>query len=283
MLDAKLYSRLYKRSIIIKIVVFIIAFSVLFWYIRVNQGLSDYHLEQDLRSIPYLFSAGNLIFSIISGSIFWIQWGKWDRLNDVNHGEINMLRQLYILAHHFPRDEMNDIRFRIYYYVKTYIEASDGKSLRLLETRSQNVDDALVKIEDSMFGVSKKHPDVGPMAFGFLTRAMEYREQKIHLSNQQLPLGVRVFVMFATFSVIFGSLFVPFNSILYNYYFTLVDALLAFGVFLIIEDFDHPYRPGNFVLNVNLYKILMEEIRTKLEQRGFDIEAAEAKETKTAS
>lgn len=272
---AKLSTRLYARAIIIKLILFIVVFSAAFWYIRLHNLLPDYKLEADLRSIPALFSAGNLIFSVISAFIIQAQWSKWDRLVDANRGEINIMRQLYILAHHFPKDEMNEIRYHIYTYLKTYIETSNVQDPKQILKRSQEVDDALIDIEDSMFNASRKHPDVGPLAFGYLTRAMEYREKKIQFTNQSLPRGIKIFIFFATFSVIFGSLFMPFVNIVFNYYFALVLALLSFGVYLIIEDFEYPYRPGNFVLTVGIYRTLMNEIETKLRLRGFDIEEAD--------
>ena len=275
---AKLYERLYTRSIVIKVIVFTAAFSALFLFVRSTNLLPDYKLEADRFAIPALFGAGNLIFSIISAFIIQAQWTKWDRLIDANRGEINMFRQLFILAHHFPKAEMNEIRYHIYSYLKTYVEVSDTRNYKVLATRSKEVDDALVKIEDSVFNASKKYPDIGQMVFSYLTRAMEYREKKIQYTNQRLPKGIKIYVNLATYSVIVGSLFVPFNYLGYNYYFTIVLALLAFGVMIIIEDFDHPYRPGSFVLSVRLYQILMDEIETKLEQRGFDVEKADRKE-----
>ena len=266
---------MYARSLIARIVIFILAFSLLFWFIRLNNILPDYKLSEDLKSIPILFGAGNLIFSVIAAFIIQVQWHKWDTLIDANRGEISMLRQLFIIAHHFPKKEMNEIRFYIYNYLKTYVEATVGKPYSELITRSASVDTALVQIEDKMFEVSKKYPDVGPLAFGYLTRAMEYRELKIQNGNQSLPQGIKFYILFATASVIIGTLFVPFTNESYNFYFALVVAALAFGVYLIIDDFDHPYRPGNYVLTEKLYKTLMVEIRAKLGLRGFDIEKAE--------
>ncbi|MBA3723998.1 MAG: DUF4239 domain-containing protein [Candidatus Levybacteria bacterium] len=276
---AKLYERIYTRSIIIKIIIFTVGFTLLFFYVRTSNIIPEYKLEADRFAIPALFGAGNLIFSVISAFVIQAQWSKWDRLVDANRGEITMFRQLYILSHHFPKDDMNEIRYHIYNYLKTYIDASDSKNIKLLSVRSTAVDNALIKIEDSVFNASKKHPDVGQMVFSYLTRAMEYRERKIQYTNQRLPQGMKIYLYGATYSVIFGSLFVPFNYIGYNYYFTLVVALLAFGVLLIIEDFDHPYRPGSFVLTVRLYQVLLDEIKLKLEQRGFDIGEAQLNET----
>jgi hypothetical protein len=278
---AKIYEQLYTRNVIIKIFLFIAAFSALFWYIRLNNIFPDYKLEADRFAIPALFGAGNMIFSIISAFIIQAQWTKWDRLIDANRGEINMFRQLFILVHHFPKEEMNEIRYRIYRYLRIYIDASDTRDQKLLSTRSKEVDNALISIEDSVFNASKNDPKVGQMVFNYLTQAMEYREKKIQYTNQRLPRGIKLYVNAATYSVIFGSLFVPFTYLGFNFYFTLVVALLAFGVLLIIEDFDHPYRPGSFVLTVRLYQNLLEEVGAKLEQRGFDVEKAEAKQTDT--
>jgi cytochrome c biogenesis protein CcdA len=278
---AEIYARLYARAIIIKIILFVIGFSTVFWYIRLHNIIPTYKLEEDLRSIPVLFGAGNFIYSIFTGFIVQTQWTKWDRLIEANRGEITMLRQLFIFAHHFPRNEMLELRYHIYNYFKIYIEASDTKDHKVLATRSRTVDDALIKIDDSMFKILKKYPDRSSLATGYLTRAMEYRERKIQLSNQRLPLGIKLFVYFATFSVIFGSLFLPFNNIIFNYYFTIVVALLAFGVYLIIEDFDYPYRPGNYVLSVGSYIHVRNEIKAKLEQRGFDVEKADAEQKET--
>lgn len=275
---ARLYEQLYTRSIILKVILFIIFFSIAFWVVRLNNLLPDYRLEADRFAIPALFGAGNMIFSIVSAFIIQAQWTKWDRLIEANRGEINMLRQLFILAHHFPKEQMNNIRFQIRQYLKIYIQASSTKDYNVLTRRSKEVENALIKIDDSVFNATKKHPDVGQLVIGYLTSAMEYREKKIQLTNQRLPWGIKLYVIGATYSVIIGSLFVPFNYLGYNYYFTLVVALLAFGVLIIIDDFDHPYRPGSFVLTVRLYKVLLDEVEAKLRLRGFDIDKAEEKE-----
>lgn len=277
---AKLYDRLYTRSVILKIVLFTALFSAAFWFIRSNNILPDYKLEADRLAIPALFGAGNLIFSVIGAFVIQTQWTKWDRLIDANRGEITMLRQLFILVHHFPREEMNQIRFRIYQYLTTYIQASQTTDLKRLSQRSTDVEEALIRIDDSVFNAARKHPEVGQLVVGYLTSAMEYREKKIQLTNQRLPRGIKLFVYASAYTVIIGSFFVPFNYLGYNYYFTLVVALLAFGVIMIIEDFDHPFRPGSFVLSVRLYQVLLDEVEAKLKQRGFDIEAAYAKDEK---
>lgn len=274
---------MYARSVIAKYIVFILAYTGLFWAIRYYNLLPQQLLENDLKSIPTLFSTGNFIYSIFGAFIITAQWQRWEKLIEANRSELRMLRQLFIVAHHFPVKERCDIRFHIYRYLKLFTTSTIGKKDKDLRYRSKKVDDALVRIEDSMFAASKKYPDIGPLAFSYLTSAMEYREQKLQIISQSLPLGLKVFVIFLTFTIIFGSFFLPFNSLALNFYFTIVLAMLAFGVYLIIEDFDHPYRPGIHFLSSEGYTNLMNEIKNKLEYYNFSIEKAEQRESSIIS
>ncbi len=269
---------MYARSVVIKLVIFVVGFSLLFWAVRMSNILPQARLSNDIKSIPVLFGVGNFLFSIISGFVIQAQWHKWDILMDATRGEVSTLRQLFIVAHHFSVKERNDIRFHIYRYLDTYCKVSSNAKGKNLLYRSRKVDEALMRIEDTMFAVSKRNPDVGNFAFTYLTRAMEYREIKLQSSVHMLPLPIRVFLLFATGSVIVGSLFMPFANLMYNYYFTLVVASLAFGIIMIVDDFDNPFRPGIYYLSVDAHKELRNEIRSKLEYYAFDFKKAEKKE-----
>ncbi len=266
---------MYVKSIIIKLILFVVAFTILFWTVKINNVLPRSSLNADMQSIPVLLGLGNFLFSIISGFVIQQQWRKWDILMDASRGEVSMLRQLYIVAHHFPVKERNAIRFHIYRYLDMLIKSRQSKNLHL---RSKKVDEALIRIEDTMFSVSKRYPDIGNFAFTHLTRAMEYRETKLQSSSHRLPMAIRVFLFFATGTVIVGSLFLPFVNLYYNYYFALVAASIAFGILLIVDDFDHPLQPGIYYLSADAYKSLRDEIRSKLEYYAFDFNKAEARE-----
>lgn len=266
---------MYARSVIIKLIIFIVVFSAVFWSVRLSNLLPQSKLDLDMRSIPTLFGVGNFLFSIISGFVIQQQWRKWDILMDASRGEVSMLRQLYVVAHHFPVKERNDIRFHIYRYLDILIKDRKVKDFRY---RSPKVDEALIRIEDAMFSVSKKNPDIGTFAFTYLTRAMEYREIKLQSNAHHLPTLIRLFLYFATGAVFISSLFLPFVNLFYNYYFTLVAASLAFGILLIVDDFDHPLQPGIYYLSADAYKNLRNEIKVKLEEYHFNIEKVEEKE-----
>src|SRR6266702_2890306 len=193
---------MYARSVIIKLVIFVAVFSAIFWSVRLSNILPQSRLDLDMRSIPTLFGVGNFLFSIISGFVIQQQWRKWDILMDASRGEVSMLRQLYVVAHHFPVKERNDVRFHIYRYLDIFIKSRKKKDFRY---RSPKVDEALIRIEDTMFAVSKKYPDIGTFAFTYLTRAMEYREIKLQSSSHRLPAPIRIFLYFATGAVIISS------------------------------------------------------------------------------
>lgn len=269
---------MYARSVIIKLVIFIVAFTLLFWIVRLSNILPQAKLNNDIKSIPTLVGMVNFLFSILSGFVIQAQWRKWDILMDATKGEVSTLRQLYIVAHHFPPSERNNIRFHIYRYLDTYIKVNTTMTGKDLTFRSKKIDDALIRVEDTMFAASKKYPDIGNFAFTYLARAMEYREIKLQSSAHGLPLPIKIFLFFATAAVIIGSLFLPFHDLMFNYYFTLIVASLAVGIILIVDDFDHPFNPGIYYLSVDAYRHLRNEIKNKLEYYAFDFKRAEARE-----
>src|SRR6185437_9546032 len=204
---------MYARSVGIKLVIFVLGFSLLFWIVRFSGVLPQVKLIADMKSIPTLVGGCNFLFSIISGFVIQAQWRKWDILMDATRGEVSTLRQLYVVAHHFPIKERNDIRYHIYKYLDTYIKVNSAPTKHDLSFRSKKIDEALIRVEDTMFDVSTRYPDIGTLAFTYLTRAMEYREIKLQSSTHRLPIPIKIFLLFATASVIIGSLFLPFKDL----------------------------------------------------------------------
>jgi len=47
----------------------------------------------------------------------------------------------------------------------------------------------------------------------------------------------------------------------YDYLFTSIIALLAYGIYLLIDDLDNPYRPGQWHLSMKVYKNVLQEIK----------------------
>jgi|SRR6185369_12837532 len=248
------------KSIIFRLFIFTLLFTFVFFVIRTLNILPPLQLHQNIDSIPWLFSAVSLIFSIISGFVIQSKWHTWDALIDATHGELNALRQLHILAHHFPKNTQTAIKHNISDYLQSMIKES--KINTDLDIRSERVETAIYQLEETVFDIDyKQHPNIGAMTFDLVRKCMDYREKRLQNVAHKLPQGVKIFVISTTFFMIFSSLFIGVESIIYDYVFTLMIALLSYGIYLLIDDLDHPYRPGQWHLKIDDYENLLEEIK----------------------
>lgn len=249
------------QSITFRLIIFIILFTILFFSIRYFNLLPPVSLFNNIDSIPSLFSGIVLIFSIISAFVIEMKWQTWDHLIDATHGELHSFRQLHILSHHFPKSVRDKIKLHICEYLSLVIEAS--KINPDLHVRSEQIDIAMYQLEETVLDIDySQHPAIGNMTFNLMRDCMDYREKRLQVVTHQLPLGVKVFVISATFFTILSSLFVGVNILIYDYMFTLIIALLSFGIYLLIDDLDHPYRPGPWHLKIDDYKHLLEELKS---------------------
>ncbi|HEX8965090.1 MAG TPA: hypothetical protein VF820_01505, partial [Patescibacteria group bacterium] len=76
------------RLILIRLVIFLLIFNICFFVIRYFNLLPSVKLIENNASLPWLFSAIGLIFSIISGFVIQSKWGTWNELIDATHGEL---------------------------------------------------------------------------------------------------------------------------------------------------------------------------------------------------
>lgn len=248
------------QSIRIRLIVFSLSFSIIIFLVRFGNILSLISLHNNIDSIPWLFSAISIIFSIISGFVIQAKWHTWDELIDATHGELTSFRQLHILSHHFPKPTQEAIKKHICQYLSIMIEES--KVTQDLNIRSHRVETAIYQLEETVFDINyAQHPNIGEMAFDLVRKCMDYRERRLQNVAHKLPLGVKAFVITATSFMIFSSLFIGVESFVYYYIFTMAIALLAYGIYLLIDDLDHPYRPGPWHLKIDDYAELLEEVQ----------------------
>ncbi len=249
-----------ESNIRIKLISFFIIFNLLFFSVRLFNLLPPMKLTENNASLPWLFSAIELIFSIISGFIIQSKWSTWNTIIDATHEELSSLRELYILSHHFPKKIQLKIKDDLCNYLSFILE--EAETNKNLSNRSAEVDHAIFKLEETIFSIDyTEHPNIGSMAFDLVRKCMESREKRLQNTLHSLPLGVKVFIIFATYSSIFTSLFIGVTSLVYDYLFTSVIALLAYGIYLLIDDLDHPYRPGQWHLSMNGYRKILKEIK----------------------
>jgi hypothetical protein len=89
---------------------------------------------------------------------------------------------------------------------------------------------------------------------------MQARNNRLRHGLSHVPSLLRFTISTATFLLIVLSFFVAVANPILDYVFTLSIGLLAFLIAMVIEDLDHPYRPGNWHLNKNIYKKLLAEM-----------------------
>jgi len=218
-------------------------------------------LIQNNSSLPWLFSTIGMLFSILSGFVIQSKWNTWNELLDATHGEVTSLLQLESLSHHFPKKIQTEISEKIITYLKLIIEESENNMT--LGQRSDQVDKAVLELEETIFNIDySQHPQIGSLAFDLVRSCMEYREKRLQNFAHQLPVGVKFFLVATMVSTIATSLFIGVTSLAYDYLFTSLIALLAYGIFLLIDDLDHPYRPGQWHLSAKDYRKLLEKIES---------------------
>lgn len=251
---------MYLHLPITKIILFAIGFSIIFYIVRAEGAIPADIVQEDFRSVIPLFSGITVVFSIISGFIIQAQWHKWDTLIDAARDEINMLRHIYVMAQNFPAAPREKLRNSIEHYLVTLIESSQSKT-KHNGTRSKKVDEAMYEVERNVFQVLDKYSQTGMGVFMLFNKAMESRETRIHNASYRLPVMLKALVVLMTIIMIAASFFIFFNNVWFEYVFRLILALMAYTIYLIVDDLDDPFRPGNWQLKFKGYKELLHEIQ----------------------
>jgi hypothetical protein len=111
-----------------------------------------------------------------------------------------------------------------------------------------------------MFDMFKNQPAIATNAFAFFTRLIEKRSERIRYSSHHVPPSIKRIIFFATILMIGLSLFIGVKNIWLDYSYTMSVSMLAYVIFLVIDDLDHPLVPGGWHLTSRPYKKLLEDI-----------------------
>ncbi len=94
------------------------------------------------------------------------------------------------------------------------------------------------------------------------TKTLTHREDRLHYSAKHLPVMLKTIIVFSTSLIIGLSLFIGVRDIWLDYLFTVGIALLAFLIYTVIPDLEHPLRPGNWHITIDEYKELLNQIQS---------------------
>jgi hypothetical protein len=247
-------------KLILKTGAFLVAFSLLFVFLRAYSNFDQAILMADLEDVggvPWLYSAVCLIFSILAGFIIQNQWDHWNALVGAVKGEVSALHQLWFWSHHFSPEVRDKARRSIGNYLTTTIEEEWGQKG---EEESEAAAQALTAIRENVAEMFDR-PELMLTAFSMFSDVLRHRENRLHYSNRHMPTLLKYTIFLADGLVIVLSLFIGVKHMWLDYVFTLSIALLAYVVYLVLDDLDAPLRPGLWHLKPDDYQRLLTKLK----------------------
>ncbi len=86
------------------------------------------------------------------------------------------------------------------------------------------------------------------------------RNRRLYQSAIHIPHILKNTLIFADVLLILLSLFIGVNNPWIDYIFTLSIGVLAYTIYIVIDDLDNPFRPGAWHLTPQDYKMLLDDI-----------------------
>ena len=242
----------------IKIIIFLGVFSLVFYGLHDSDFYNTKVILADLGGIPWLYASIGTLFSILTGFIVQKEWENWNSLVDAVSAEVNTLREMWLWSRYLPK-ETGDIFNNS---IKLYLEEMSEEGLYKSEQRitSKRIEESFSSLNAAMFDMFKNQPEVATNTFTFLTRLIEQRSDRLRYSSHHVPQNLKRIIFFATTLMICLSLGIGVKNIWLDYIYTMSVSMLAYVIFLVIDDLDHPLVPGGWHLTPRPYKKLLEEI-----------------------
>jgi len=240
-----------------KIAVFAAVFSLAFFVLHAaDLGTSVLKDDlDDLGGIPWLYAAVCLIFSILAGFVIQHEWDQWNGFIDAVKGEVGALRSLWLCSKHAP-----DLGIPLWAAMGQYLTATireEWRARALIESKAAA--QALTAVQEEV-SLLFRHSELRPTMVGMMVDLLRHREHRLQLGQRRMPTMLRGTVAFADGLVIVLSLFIGVKHLWLDYLFTISIALLAYVIYLLIDDLDHPLRPGIWHVTAKPYEQLLAQL-----------------------
>jgi hypothetical protein len=244
-------------KLISKIFLFLIIFSSAFWLIRTaDHGKIILMDLQDLGGIPWLYSSICLIFSILAAFTIQKEWENWNGLSSAIRGETETIRELWLWARHVSAETHKSIVQSLEDYLSVILtewpfmeqaERSESGE-RILDILRKTIKELGEETEKSQF----------LQLFNELIRNRSNRSDR---SMSHIPHVLKNTLIFTDILLIVLSLFIGVKNPWIDYIFTVSIGVLAYTIYVVIDDLDNPFRPGSWHLTFHDYAILLNKIR----------------------
>ncbi len=243
-----------------KITLFIAIFSLVFLVLRFSSVVPITVLQKNLSGISWLYSTIALIFSIISAFVIQNQWNRWMNLEIAIKGEIDALWELIIFTEQLP----SSIGNKLIESIKGYLLAVSKEDWQEIENElySKNIEIALRKIQRMIITISNREKEDREMLSSIFLEIISNRNNRLHYSTGGLPFLLYILILVSTFMVILLSLFIAVDNVVIDYMFTSSIAILAFLIITIIDDLNHPFRPGTWHISAKKHSKLLGKVNS---------------------
>ena len=240
-----------------RIFLFLSAFSFVFWLIRTADHGKMILLDlQDLGGIPWLYSAICLIFSILAAFTIQKEWEHWDELVRAIKGELDTIRELWRWSNHPLREARRDICSCLENYLASVLTEWPTANQADGDASGERVLDVLRKtIVELPSGTGRTQQ------LNLFEELIRNRNMRIDQSISHIPQVLKNTLIFTDVLVIVLSLFIGVKNPFFDYIFTTSIAVLAYTIYIVIDDLDNPFRPGSWHLTSNEHQLLLNKIR----------------------
>jgi hypothetical protein len=248
-------------NVLFKILIFFVTYSIVWFFLRTN----DYYTREillvdlaDLGGVPWLYSVMGIMFSILAAFVIQNEWQFWTLLMGSVKEETGALEQLWLWSHHFPHDVKMRIHRAIHEYLTLTIQGGLEKGAG--EAAHDPVEPVLGSLRDTIFGLADR-PELLFTTFSMFAEIVRHHRNRLYYSSRHMPELLRGTLIFADSLIIVLALFIGVKNIWLDYTFTVSIAMLAYLIYLVVDDLDHPLRPGIWHLTPAHYQRLLKKMQ----------------------
>lgn len=243
-----------------KIIIFVVIFSALFLLVHVSGFYNAKVIITDLAVLPWLYSSLMTLFSILAGFIIIKQWENWDKLIDSVKNEVDSLKELFLWSRYLPEEYKGRFSNSIKHYLKEMIGGGLIKSEK--GEKSEKIEKAFSGLQDVIFEMSHKDPQLTATTFSLFSRIMEHRTDRLRYGFHHIPRALKNTLLFCAFLIMILCLFIGIKYVWIDYGFTTSLSMMVYIIYIIIDDLDNPLNPGNWHLTTEDYESLLKQIET---------------------
>ncbi|MCX6757842.1 MAG: DUF4239 domain-containing protein [Candidatus Nomurabacteria bacterium] len=240
----------------LKLILSCALFTVVFFIFRSPMYYNLNTLLADLGGLAYLYSTVVFIFAIFAAFVIFFEAERWNSLVDAVKGEVGQLNELYLWSRHLPEN----LKSRFSTDIKKYLEVRVNSRLHYGNKKNLETEETLNSLHNDIYQILKDEPTMMPTAFSAFSDLMKFREKRIHYSHFHLPKILKYTLYFNSVLLILFSFLIAVKNVWLAYIFVLGIFALVESMFLLIDDLDHPMRPGSFHITTDSYQELLDNI-----------------------